>query len=687
MKKVKIKVKRQKNIFKKILDLFLVSVFAILTLFLIINIISLSDIENLIRIIVIIILILVFCILFLFYRMRRVICRIILLILSLIYIFLNFTFYKVYSSLDSITKQVDTKGICLVTNKDNMDTIDDITNDDIAILAFDMDETFYEMAENIVKDEKLKNKLVEYDGYFEIINALLKKEINYAFLPENYNDIYKASNGEESKELKFKVLYTEQKVIENTDASIQNKTLDEPFSILLMGTDVILDSYNADTLMVVTVNPKTMKVTMLSIPRDTYTTIACTGGKHKINASGWYGDGCVVKTVAKYLDIDIDYYAKINFLGIVDLVDNLGGIEVDVPYALCEQNSKRQFGKNMIYVEEGLQTLNGEQALALSRNRHYWKDLCPSKYTSGGTRSDLMRGQNQQLVIKAILSKLMSVRDLNQFYAILDTVGNNMTTNMSKDTILSFYNVGKDIVKRFNVSDADDIINVEKLSLKSSFATVHVSGLDLSMIVNYKESVEYVSKQMKKNLGLVKIETIKTISFDVNNKYDPHEVKYNKLSYDLSLLPSFVGKTLGEAFNYCKTNNLKCECDVDDNDAIIKNQSIAAKTDITTIRNKTITFTVEQFKNNVPSNEDNKDNSELIVPDDTNNDESNNSNKDSGNNDSENIPLNPDNSSNNNNESNQDDSSDNNGNSTLETPNDNENVSEEEKGDSSEKES
>lgn len=202
--------------------------------------------------------------------------------------------------------------------------------------------------------------LVEYDGYLEIINALLNKEVMYAFLPENYNDIYNNSNTtEDPVNLSFNILYKDQKVIEQENAPVNLKDVNEPFTILLMGTDIILDSYNADTLLLMTVNPKTLNITMLSIPRDTYATIACTGGKHKINASGWYGDKCVVKTVEKYLDIKINYYAKINFIGIVELVDKLGGIEVDVPYALCEQNSQRQFGDHIIYIDEGHQTLNG----------------------------------------------------------------------------------------------------------------------------------------------------------------------------------------------------------------------------------------------------------------------------------------------------------------------------------------
>lgn len=595
MGKSKKKKNTKKNRVVKVLDMILLSVFAILTVLLIINLIKLSNIETLLRVIVIIILSIILIITIIFKKKKKLLFRILMLILSLIYIFINYAFYRVYSSLDKITSNVDTKGICLVTNLD-IESIDDISKDDIAIVGKSLDEQFYVLAEDILKDKKLNNKLIDYDGYFEIINALLNKEIKYAFLPENYNEIYNASNGEESKELDFKVLYTEQKVIENKEEEVPVKMLDEPFTILLMGTDVILDSYNADTLMVLTVNPKTLKVTMLSIPRDTYATIACTGGKHKINASGWYGDPCVVKTVSKYLGVDIDYYAKINFLGIVDLVDNLGGIEVDVPYSLCEQNSKRQFGKHMVFVDEGRQTLNGEQALALSRNRHYWKGMCPDKYTSDGNRSDLTRGQNQQLVIKALVSKLLSVRDLNQFYDILDTVGDNMSTNMSRDTILSFYNVGKSIVKKFNTSNTDELINIEKLTFKSYFANIYLSGMQLSTIVNYNESVKYVSNQMKKNLGLIKEDVIKTVEFDINEEYDPDTVKFNKLTTSLELLPNFVGKTYKDANTYCSNNNLKCESNSNDLSSIIVSQSISHNTDISTIRNKVITFGVKEDK-------------------------------------------------------------------------------------------
>lgn len=604
---------RKKKVKLNIVSLIIGVIFIILTGLLIYNLVKLANIETLLRIIVIIVLCLILGVLIVFQKKKKILCRTVMIILSLIYIFLNYTFYRIYSSLDGITKNIDTKGICLVAGNTEIDSLDDMDERDIAIVGEAMDEDFYEMATNIIDNENLGNKLVEYEDYIAIINALLNNEIEYAFLPENYEVIYNSNKGEESGDLNFSILYSEQREIENTDTLASTKTLDEPFTILLMGTDVLLDSYNADTLMVLTVNPKTMKVTMLSIPRDTYATIACTGGKHKINASGWYGDSCVVKTVSKYLDINIDYYAKINFLGIVDLVDTLGGVEVDVPYAFCEQNSRREWGNSTVYVDAGFQTLNGEQALALSRNRHYWTDICPKKYTTDGNRSDLTRGTNQQLVIKAILNNLMTIRDINTFYGILDTVGDNMTTNMSRDTILSLYNVGKGVVKRLNAKDADDVINIERLTLKNYFATIYLSGLELSTIVNYNESVDYVSKQMKKNLGLIKEEAIKEFSFDINEEYDPNSVKYSKLTSNLKLLDNMVGKTLGEALSYCNKNGITCTSSSNNNSSIVVSQSIPAKTDMSTMRSKTVVLEVENTYIDDTNNKD--DNDKEIIPD------------------------------------------------------------------------
>ena len=91
----------------------------------------------------------------------------------------------------------------------------------------------------------------------------------------------------------------------------------------------------------------------------------------------------------RFLNVPVDYYVKFNFESFVQIVDSLGGIDIDVPVTFTEQDSKDQAG--MIHLEKGYQHLNGEQALALARTRKI--------------DSDAMRGQRQQLVIEAIAKK------------------------------------------------------------------------------------------------------------------------------------------------------------------------------------------------------------------------------------------------------------------------------------------
>ena len=88
----------------------------------------------------------------------------------------------------------------------------------------------------------------------------------------------------------------------------------------------------------------------------------------------------------------------------------------------------------MIYIDTGIQTLNGEQALAYARNRHQY------------ALSDIARNQHQQQIIEAMAQKLKSLNTINDFEKILDTVSNNIETNMLPEQILSFYNVGKDML-------------------------------------------------------------------------------------------------------------------------------------------------------------------------------------------------------------------------------------------------
>ena len=232
-----------------------------------------------------------------------------------------------------------------------------------------------------------------------------------------------------------------------------------------------------------------------------------------------------ITTVENLTGIDINYYVKINFKGLVKLVDALGGVDVNVPYSFCEQNSSRKWGKNTVFVEKGKQHLNGEQALALARNRHTPKDgsnigrimakYCPDY--NEGNRSDFTRNTNQQLVIKGIINAAKNISSLSEVNKILDTISKNIDTNMKVEQMLSGY----DLIKSLAVNKNANTLNIQKTKLKTY--SIGKSGHMIyepstksyaSVAFYYKQSLQDIIDAIKINLGKKKGTLIKKFSFN-----------------------------------------------------------------------------------------------------------------------------------------------------------------------------
>ena len=598
--------------------LFVVTLISILVLFggvgyLIFTISKLNNIENTLRLIGSVVLIIISLLLFVlsirflnkYKKVKLIIVIILMLLIGAAGIFGGYNVDKVYNTLAKVsdTSGYTTYSSSLVTLKDNKaDSIKDVKEDSkIGILNDKTSYEGYKMPLEIMKKQKLSNETEEYDSYIAMIDALYDGEIEYVFLPTNYSVMFGSMEGYEDIKDKTKVLLTEQKKVkEKKDAEgTENvKAITEPFTILLMGVDSDAEgiqngSFNGDSLMVITFNPKTLSTTILSIPRDSYVPIACFPGerKNKITHAAWKGETCMMNTIENFLDIKIDYYVKINFTGVVQLVDTLGGVEIDVPYNLCEQNSKRQWGNNTIYIEKGLQTLNGEQALAYARNRHPNPSKCSSKWTNY-TSNDFIRGEHQQEVVTALLNKFKDINSLDTVYKLLDTISNNMVTNMSTDQILSLYNVFKDVAsKSVGMDDMADVLGIQRLKLNGYDARIYDYGgtnLSLYNYVLYDDSVKAVSNAMKENLGEKKTKVIKSFSFDVNTPYEK-EVIGAGITGDRTLvqLPSFVGKTVDYVRSYCSQNGIKLT--VNGGNGYVLSQSIPSGANIEDVNSITIT--------------------------------------------------------------------------------------------------
>ena len=619
--------------------LFIITLISILILFggsgyLIFTISKLNNIENTLRLIGSILLVIICLILFVlgirflnkYKKIKLIIVIILMLLIGGVSIFAGYNVDKIYGALAKVsdTSGYTTYSSSLVTLKENKaDSIKDISDSELGILS---DTTSYEgniIPKEVIKEQKLKNKTKEYTSYIAMIDALYNGEIDYIFLPTNYAVMFGNMEGYEDIKDKTKVLLTQTKKVKDKDSNrdtSNSKAITEPFTILLMGVDSYAEgiangSFNGDSLMLITFNPKTLSTTILSIPRDSYVPIACFSGqrKNKITHAAWQGEDCMMDTIENFLDVKIDYYVKINFAGVVQLVDTLGGVEIDVPYNLCEQNSKRQWGNNTIYIEKGFQTLNGEQALAYARNRHPNPGKCSSKWTNY-TSNDFIRGEHQQEVVTAILNKFKDIDNLDTVYKLLDTISNNMVTNMSTDQILSLYNVFKDVAsKSAGMDNMADVLGIQRLKLNGYDARIYDYGgtnLSLYNYVLYDDSVKAVSNAMKENLGEKKTKVIKSFSFDINTPYEK-EVIGADVTGDRSLvqLPNFVGQTLDYVRSYCSRNGISLS--VKGGNGYVLSQSVPSGANIEDVNSITVTAGGSTNTTTITDEEDEDENDAL----------------------------------------------------------------------------
>ena len=404
-----------------------------------------------------------------------------------------------------------------------------------------------------IKKEKLKVSVEKYSSTFELLEKLYNGELNGIFITSNYSITYSGYEQYANIQDDVKVQFTYSKEMENKEYIESNASVEEPFTLLLMGVDStssVLNAnagFNGDTLMIITFNPKTLNATVFSIPRDTYVPIACINSSSKINSSAAYGTQCVIDTVQNLVDIKIDYYVKVNFKGVVDLVNALDGIDVTVPDGIkfCEQDSHRSMQpKDLQCIQSGFQHMNGEQALAFARHRH----TLPA--------GDFQRVQHQQLVVEAIANSAKGLSSIDDFYKVLDAISANMNTNMSTSQILNLYNVGKNVITS---SNKGSMINIQKTYLTGYDLTMFVKNLGSNVYTfqYYEQSLEEIKKALKETLEIEKPEIIKTFNFSINDKYEVPIIgkKYYAVKRN-ETIPNFVGQSLDYVKTWCNARSI-----------------------------------------------------------------------------------------------------------------------------------
>lgn len=258
--------------------------------------------------------------------------------------------------------------------------------------------------------------------------------------------------------------------------SIKVEVRKEPFLIYLSGVDTrnsetIVDKGLSDVNMIIAVNPKTNKLLMVNVPRDYYVPLYGDSEKmDKLTHAGSRGIDCSMDTLGAYFDIQFNYYVKVNFHSVVEIVDAVGGITVDSQY---DFSSSYSLSGDTYHFVKGENTLTGDAALAFARERH--------SFSSG----DLQRGVNQQLVIKAILNKVTSPAILQpgKINTLLNVVVSHTKTNISYDEITTLINY------QLSALPSWDVQNMSVTGSGAYRTTYSAGSQKLSVIIPNEDSV------------------------------------------------------------------------------------------------------------------------------------------------------------------------------------------------------
>lgn len=318
-------------------------------------------------------------------------------------------------------------------------------------------------------DEKLKKvvnvKFKKYDELLKMGEDLLSSDIKVIVLEDSMKKMI--SEELSDFESKTKVIYTFTiKTKINSNAKDVNVTT-KPFNIYISGIDTygeISSVSRSDVNIVVTVNPSTKQILLTSIPRDYYVQLhGTTGSRDKLTHAGLYGVEKSIATIEDLLGIEINYYFKVNFTSLVDIVDTLGGINVYSDYTFTSIDGFKY--------TKGYNTMDGKQALSFARERKAFSD------------GDRQRGKDQQAVIDALIRKASSKSIITKYSSLLDDLSGKFQTNISRNKMTSLIKMQLKDMEKWTVTsfslDGGD----------GSEYTYTYGGQKLYVMIPYKDSI------------------------------------------------------------------------------------------------------------------------------------------------------------------------------------------------------
>ena len=280
---------------------------------------------------------------------------------------------------------------------------------------------------DLLKTSLEETSLKTYDNLLALTTALTSPKttndkLQTIFLGHTYLDALKDNNESIYNQLQI-LADVEIKVTPKHVETTTHASLDSSFTIYLSGIDnrdhTLPFAARSDVNLIMTVNPAKHKILLLNTPRDFYVPLAMNGKLDKLTHAGLYGVNESIHTLENFYGIKFNYYARINFDATSTIIDQLGGVDIHIPYVVNTYHGHRHY-------EPGNYHLNGDEALDFARER-------VSISWAGGDRE---RGRNQEKIITALLQKLQQDKtNLTKLDQIFNSIAKNVQTNFTPDDL------------------------------------------------------------------------------------------------------------------------------------------------------------------------------------------------------------------------------------------------------------
>lgn len=382
----------------------------------------------------------------------KLICGVIAVILSIGMIYGTIATGSVKSMIAKVSGKIVEKEVTavMVINDDPAQTIMDASDYVFGYLNnadADLTEGLLKEITNALGHEV---KTAGYDSPTVLTDALYDDEVDAIILNEGYISVL--SNNEEyadfSSQTRIIYEYAIEREIENPLPA--NADLSKPFVVYCSGIDARNSDINVTSLsdvnILAVVNPQSHQILLINTPRDYYLPLSFNDELDKLTHAGLYGINESMSVLGDLYGVEVPYYIRVNFNGLVDIVDALGGVDVisDYEFSTRAMEIPTQDGTGFYYdsyyFTEGSNHLDGRAALAFSRERY--------SFNAG----DIQRGKNQMAVIKAIINKASSPSVLSNYQSVLNAVSDAFITNMSYEDIAALVKLQQKNMAGWNVT-------------------------------------------------------------------------------------------------------------------------------------------------------------------------------------------------------------------------------------------